>query len=107
MDTSILLRDLAILAFFAAGVYIFLILPRRRDFKKRQQFVTQLTPGTTVTTYGGLIGTVKAVDHQLGIVTVEVAEGVELRLLGMAVMGEFDPDALEESVKKALKDQVG
>ncbi len=107
MDTRTLITDLLILAIFGAAVYAFLILPRRRDFRKRQEFVAQLKPGTKVTTYGGLIGTVTKVDHRLGIVTVEIAEGVEARFLGPAIMGEFDPDALEESVKKALKDRVG
>lgn len=102
MDLQRLIIDLVILAIFGAAVYSFLILPRRREFKKRQQFVSELQIGTRVTTYGGMLGTVTHIDRATNIVTLEIAPGVEVKMMGPAVMGEFDPDEVAASVRRAL-----
>ncbi len=106
MPWQTLLFDIIVLSIFGAAVYSFLILPRRRDFRKRQAFVGQLEPGMEVTTYGGIIGKVTKVEHDLGLVWLEIAPGVEVRFIGAAIMGEFDTEALEESVRKALAERV-
>lgn len=104
MDIQTLLIDLLILGIFGAAVYSFLILPRRREYKQRQQFVATLQTGARVTTYGGMLGTVKAIDRRLNIVTVEIAPGVEVDFLGPAIVSEYDEAEIEESVRKALGD---
>lgn len=101
MSTQTLLTDLIILAIFGAAVYSFLVLPRRREFRKRQAFVSTLQVGARVTTYGGLLGTITSVDHEAGLVTVQIAEGVEVQMLGAAIVDEYDPDAIAESVRRA------
>ncbi|HEC22382.1 MAG TPA: preprotein translocase subunit YajC [Chloroflexi bacterium] len=95
--------DIFILALFAAAIYAFLILPRQREFKKRQRFVRSLSVGTRVTTYGGMIGTVKKVESERGLVTLEVADDIELQFLAAAITAEFDPEAYAESARRALK----
>lgn len=107
MNLQTLIIDLVILAIFGAAVYSFLILPRRREYKKRQQFVRDLQVGTRITTYGGMMGTVTAIDRETNIVTVEIAPGVEVKFMGPAIMGEFDPDEVAESVRKALGERNG
>lgn len=97
-----ILFDLLILLIFGTAIYSFLVLPRRREFRKRQEFAAQLTPGERVTTYGGLIGTVVRVDSPGGIVTLEIAPGVEADFIAAAVMGAYDPDAVAEGARRAL-----
>jgi preprotein translocase subunit YajC len=97
------LLDVFLLALFVGAFYSFLILPRQREFRKRQEFVRSMQVGTQVLTFGGLIGTLKAIDSERGIVTVEVADGVTLQVVSAAITGEFDAEAYGESAQRALK----
>jgi preprotein translocase subunit YajC len=101
MDLSQLWPDLLILGMFVIAIYSFSVLPRRRDFRQRQKLVSQLKPGTEVITYGGLVGTVRKVDAENGMITLEVAKGVELRFLAQAISSEFDAKAIADSAKRA------
>ena len=103
MDFNQLIFDLIVLGLFVLGIYVFSVLPRQREFRQRQKMVNELKPGTEVVTYGGLIGTVKQVDSDHGIVTLEIAKGVEARFLAQAVTSALDKEALVESVKKASR----
>jgi preprotein translocase subunit YajC len=103
MDFNQLIFDLIVLGLFVLGIYVFSVLPRQREFRQRQKLVSELKPGTEVVTYGGLLGTVKRVDSANGIITLEIAKGVEARFLAQAVTGEFDQEAVAESAKKASK----
>jgi preprotein translocase YajC subunit len=98
-----ILPDLFLFALFAGAIYAFLILPRQREFRKRQEFVRSMAIGTQVLTYGGLIGTIQAIDPARGIVTVEVADGVSLQVIAAAITGEFDADAYGKSAQRELK----
>ncbi len=104
MSPQTLITDLLILLIFGAAVYTLLILPRQREFRRRQRFVAQLRPGTRVTTYGGIVGIVKEVHSDEGLVTLEVAEGVNITLLAVAIMGEFNAEGVREGAQRALKD---
>ena len=98
-----ILLDLFLLALFAGGIYSFLILPRQREFRRRQKFVRSMEIGTQVLTYGGLIGTIRAIDSTSGVVTVEVADGIRLRVIAAAITGEFDAEAYAKSAQRAMK----
>jgi preprotein translocase subunit YajC len=98
-----ILPDLFLLVLFAGAIYAFLFLPRQREFRKRQAFVRSMEIGTRVLTYGGLIGTIKAIDSDRGIVTVEVADGVSIQVIAVAITGEFDADAYGKSAQRELK----
>ncbi len=99
---SNLLFDIILLALFAAAVYSFLILPQQRRFRKRQQLIHELKAGMEVLTYGGLLGTVKEVNRDSGIVTIEVAPGMNLRFIAAAITDEFDAAVYAESAKKHM-----
>jgi len=103
MDFNQLIFDLIILGLFVLGIYVFSVLPRQREFRQRQKMVNELKPGTEVVTYGGLIGTVKQVDGEHGVVIVEIAKGIEARFLAQAITSQLDQGAIDESVKKASK----
>ena len=85
------------------GYYSFVVLPRQRAFKKHCQLVSSVEVGQEVVTYGGLIGTVKRVDAEAGIVTVELAPGVDVRVLAMAINQQFDPEGIAESARRAAR----
>lgn len=97
-----LLFDLIILGIFGLAIYAFLIQPRRREFRKRVAYVSTVKPGARVTTYGGIIGTVKSIDYEAGTARVEIAEGVVVEMLSASIMGDFDRDAVAESTQKAI-----
>lgn len=103
MPLQTLLTDLLILLIFGAAVYTLLVLPRQREFRRRQRFVARLQPGVRVTTYGGIVGVVKEVRSNEGLVTLEVAAGVDITLLAAAIMGEFDAEGVREGAQRALK----
>ena len=98
-----LLSDLGILVLFALGFYVFSVMPRQREFSQRQKLVSQLKPGTEVITYGGLVGTVKQVDSENGVITLEIAKGVEARFLAQAISSEFDANTISENAKKGAR----
>jgi preprotein translocase YajC subunit len=98
-----ILFDVFIIALFALGIYSFLVLPRQREFKRRQKVVHSLNVGMEVLTYGGIIGTVKRIDADSGVVYVEVSPGLELRFIAAAIMQEFDPKAYATAAKEHVK----
>ena len=97
-----ILLDLFLLALFAGAIYAFLILPRQREFRGRQKFVRSMEIGTQVLTYGGLVGTIQAIDSARGIVTVEVADGISLQVIAAAITGEFDAEAYGKSAQREM-----
>jgi preprotein translocase subunit YajC len=103
MDFPTLLTDLFIIGLFAIGIYTFTILPRQRAFKERQKLVSELTVGTEVTTYGGMIGKVTKIEADQGIVHLEIANGVTVRLLMQAIGSEYKPAEVADSAQKAMK----
>jgi len=103
MQAQTILIDLFILAIFASGIYVFLVLPRQREFRRRQKLVRTLEVGTEVLTFGGLVGTVKHIDTDSGIVRLEVGEGVEVQILASAITTEFDRAAVAKDAQRAMK----
>jgi preprotein translocase subunit YajC len=103
MDFGTLLTDFFIIGLFAIGIYSFLILPRQRAFRERQKLVSQLAVGTDVITYGGVIGKVTQIEAEQGIVHLEIAPGVKVRVLAQAISSEYQPTAIAESAQKAMK----
>lgn len=83
------------------GYYSFVFLPRQRAYKRHYEVVTSIEVGQEVVTSGGLVGTIKRIDADDGLVTVELAPGVEVRVLAMAINQEFDAQGLADSAKRA------
>ncbi len=63
-----------------AIMYFFMIRPQQKQRKKIQQFQNSLTEGKEIVTGGGIYGKVKRVDLASGIVDVEIAHGVTIRV---------------------------
>jgi preprotein translocase subunit YajC len=68
--------------------YFFIIRPQTKRHKDHQGFVNQLKRGDNVVTSGGIFGTVEGLTDKF--VTLEVADGVRMRVLRTHVAGSAD-----------------
>lgn len=70
---------LMMVALFAI-MWFFMIRPQQKKQKEIQKFQNALTEGMAVVTGGGIYGTVKKIDLATGVVDVEIARGVVIRV---------------------------
>ena len=77
------------------GFYFLMIRPQRRRQQQAQQQQRTLTPGATVRTTAGMYATVTEVDGD--DVILEIAPGVEVRMMRRAVMEVVSPGEPEET----------
>lgn len=68
-----------IVAIFAI-MYLFMIRPQQKKQKEIQKFRNSLEAGMEVVTYGGVHGTIEAIDDATNTVTLEVARGVKIKV---------------------------
>jgi preprotein translocase subunit YajC len=78
-----LLPILIIVVLFGV-LYMTMIRPQRNRQRQAQQMQSTVTPGARIRTTAGMYGTIKSVEDQ--DVVVEVAPGVNIRMLRRAVM---------------------
>ncbi len=72
--------------------YFLVIRPQSKRMKDHQNMLGALNKGDKIVTGGGVCGTVKKVDDRL--VTVEIAKGVEVKVLRQTITGQqadFEP----------------
>ena len=96
----------AVMLLGLAAYYSFVTFPRQRDFQKRQKFARSLAEGDEVITFGGIIGRVVAIDAELGVARVEIAEGVVVRVINAALMQPYDKEAIAESARRGVNESV-
>lgn len=70
---------LMMVALFAI-MYFFMIRPQQKKQKEIQKFQNALEKGQQVVTGGGLYGTVDDIDLAKGIVSIQIAKGVVVRV---------------------------
>lgn len=86
------LAVLGLVMILGLGAYwSMVIFPRQRDFQKRQQYVSALEVGDEVITYGGIIGRIASLELDKGIVYLEIAGGVTIRLIAASIARQYDP----------------
>ncbi len=78
-------------ALMLGGLYFVLIRPQRTRQKAHQALLQQLEVGDEVMTTGGIFGTIKAIDDE-GVLTVEIAPGIDVRMLRQGVAQRFVED---------------
>jgi preprotein translocase YajC subunit len=95
------MQEFALLGFvmlLALGAWWSLVtFPKQRDFQKRQNFARSLAEGDEVITYGGIIG--KVIDIEAGVATVEIADGVVVRMITAALMQPFDAEEVARNAR--------
>jgi preprotein translocase subunit YajC len=81
---------LIILVVFAA-MWFFTIRPQQQRLKAQRALVLSLAAGDEVVTVGGLIGTIRVVQDRE--VTLEIGNGIEVRVARSAVSARLSPQA--------------
>ena len=91
-----------ILLIFVAGYYSLVVMPKQRAFKKHVNYVGQLAVGDEVITYGGVVGVIVSLSVEDGLAVVQVADGVELRILTAAIIQRFDAVEIARNARLGL-----
>jgi|SRR5579859_122871 len=86
-----------------AGYWSLVIFPRQQTFRKHNQYVRALKVGDEVITYGGIIGQLTRLDVDAGIAYVKIAEGIEVKLLSVALDRPFKPEEVSLSAKIGIE----
>ncbi|MDX6740306.1 preprotein translocase subunit YajC [Actinocorallia sp. A-T 12471] len=72
------------LILIAVAFYFFLIRPQKKRQEEQNKMQKSLVPGSRVVTSSGIYGTVLDTDE--GDILLEIADGVEVRIMAQAVM---------------------
>lgn len=86
--------SILVIAVLFGAVYMLLIRPQRNRQRKAQQTQGEVTPGQRIITTAGIYGTVTSIDGQ--DLELEIAPGVEIRVLRRAVMNILPEDSAED-----------
>src|SRR5215813_11215466 len=100
-NQSALIQFLPLILIFVV-FYFLLIRPQQRKAKDQRTMLDALRRGDRVVTGGGIIGTVSRVDSAEEV-TVDIAEGVRVRVLRStitSVLAKPDPAAAREAAKQ-------
>jgi preprotein translocase subunit YajC len=91
-----------LIAIFAV-FYFLIVRPQSKKMKEHQNLVNNLKSGNKVITNGGIIGVVKDVDQKEGLVEVEIAEGVTVKILKQYVADLLVKPEVKEKAHKEKK----
>jgi preprotein translocase subunit YajC len=80
--------------------YFLLIRPQQKKIKEHQKTLGALKKGDKVQTNGGIFGVVKSIDDKENHVQLEIAEGIEIKILKQSI-------SVVESDKKVVKKEDG
>ena len=72
------LAPLLMMVLFIVIFYFLLIRPQQKKAKEHQAMLTALSVGDEVVTAGGILGKVAAIGE--GVVTLEIAQGVQIKV---------------------------
>lgn len=70
--------------------FVVLIVPRQRELRRHQALMSELAEGDEVMMGSGIYGTIRAIDGEY--VTLEVSDGVTLRIAKRAVAAKVVPE---------------
>ena len=90
-DPSSPLGMLPLIAVFFAIFYFMIIRPQQKQAKETAAFLGGLQKGDDVVTTGGLIGKIVQVAGK--VITLEIAQGVKVRVMVTQITGPFKPEA--------------
>ncbi len=90
---------LLLIIVFIAGMYFLMIRPQQRRARELQQMQSTVGPGAEVMTGSGIYGTVTEIDEEEGVIHLEIAPGVTMRVARAAVAKVISgADAVEEDL---------
>ncbi|MGL9682006.1 MAG: preprotein translocase subunit YajC [Wolbachia sp.] len=88
------------LILIAVVFYFFIIRPHHKRLKELKKMINQVKCGDTVTTSGGIIGTVNKVDEINAQFIVEIAPKVEIKVLKSAISEVLNKEAQAKPIEK-------
>jgi preprotein translocase subunit YajC len=71
-------------------IWIVVVVPQNRARKNQQEVVADLKIGDEIVTVGGLIGRLTYLDRDEDIARIEIADGVEIRIIPAAISHPLD-----------------
>ena len=80
------MQTIALFAMIAAVMYFVMIRPQQKQVKEHRELVAALKKGDDVVTQSGIFGKVHAVTDK--IITLEIANGVRVRILKTSIQGK-------------------
>ena len=80
-------------------MYFLMIRPQQKRMKAHQEMINAVKRNDTVVTGGGIIGKVTDINDEKAIVTVEVADGVELKVNRSTLSEVLDKEAAKGILK--------
>ncbi len=83
--------------------YFLIIRPQSKKIKEHQAMVNALKVGDKVVTSGGIIGKVSHIDDKENLITVEIASGVEVKVLRAFVSDLVNKEVKVKEDKKSKK----
>ena len=105
MDTSYaIVLFFTTIAFVLLLVWIVVVLPQSRARKTQEQVVADLKVGDEIVTVGGLVGKLTHLDRERDEARIEIAPGVEVRLIPAAIS---HPLNLVERMRQQSQAQPG
>jgi preprotein translocase subunit YajC len=78
------------IAFVFLLVWVVVVLPQNRARKNQEQVVQDLKIGEQIVTVGGVIGKLTYLDREKDLARIEVAPGVEIRIIPAAISHPLD-----------------
>lgn len=81
------MMQLALILGMFAIMYFIMIRPQQKQLKQHRELVSSLKKGDEVITQGGMIGRIQAVTERE--VTLEIANGVRIRVIKTSVAGRY------------------
>ena len=95
------------LALMGGVFYFLLIRPQQRRVRAQRELMNSLSVGDDVVTVGGIYGTIRELDDDE--VTLEVAEGIEIRFLRSAIARtiSYDDDEPYEEEPEQQEEGAG
>lgn len=78
------------IAFVFLLVWVIVIVPQNRARKNQEQVVADLNIGEQIVTVGGVIGKLTYLDREKDLAKIEVAPGIEIRIIPAAISHPLD-----------------
>ena len=98
------LADWSFWLIMIVALLVFLVLPQWMARRRQKQREADLAVGDTVVTIGGFIGKLTLFDMEHNLAKIELAEGLELRILPGAIRGKHVEAAGQEGVDTVSSD---
>ena len=78
------------IAIVLALIWVVVALPQQRSRQRQQQVVSELKVGEEIVTVGGVIGRLTYLNEEEDVARIEIASGVEIRIIPASISHPLD-----------------